>query len=148
NTESAGTFTAYVAQQNNETGCISIIVPVKVAVKAVGVKVTKTVIENVIDGPSTLNYTITIENNGQFDLTEVNITDILTQAGAADETISDIGTKSESGGNPANNDNNKLEVGEKWAYEFTYDADQVRINNGSDLINTVSVSTKEGAAGN
>src|SRR5690606_40236574 len=45
-------------------------------------------------------------------------------------------------------DNNKLEVGEKWAYEFTYDVDQVRINNGSDLINTVSVSTKEGAAGN
>src|SRR5690606_1634242 len=39
-------------------------------------------------------------------------------------------------------------VGETWTYTVTYAAEQSHIDNGSDIVNTVSVTTTEGAADN
>src|SRR5690606_25815929 len=114
NTAVAGEYTAYVAQQNNDSGCISPIVPVKVLVKPVAITVEKAVNLTSIDEPGALTYTVSIENTGEYDLTDVQISDVLTQQGASDEAISNIGTPVQSGGNAANNTNSILEIGETW----------------------------------
>ncbi|MFB2118458.1 hypothetical protein, partial [Parapedobacter sp. 2B3] len=135
----AGEFTAYAAHQDNETGCVSEIVPVKVVVKRVELSVEKTVDLTDINGTGQLAYTIIIENTGEFDLTNVGITDVLKQQGVADETLA-VGVAVES-----NNADNILEIGETWTYAFVYTVDQLRIDKGADLQNTVSVTTGEGA---
>src|SRR5690606_37621360 len=139
--------TAYVAQQNDDSGCISPIVPVKVLVKPVAITVEKAVNLADIDEPGALTYTVSIKNTGEYDLTDVQAADILIQQGASDETISNIGTPVQSGGSAANNANSILEIDETWTYTFDYSVDQGRIDRGAALVKTVSVTTKEGAAG-
>src|SRR5690606_8559863 len=56
----AGELTAYVAQQNNATGCISPIISVTVTVKPVGIRVVKRVDQENVNAPGTLNYTIEV----------------------------------------------------------------------------------------
>src|SRR5690606_29239150 len=147
NTALAGEYTAYVAQQNHDSGCISPIVPVKVLVKPVAITVEKAVNLASIDEPGSLTYTVSIKNTGEYDLTDVQISDVLTQQGASDEAISNIGVPVQSGGNPANNTNSILEIDETWTYTFDYSVDQGQIDRGATLVNTVLVTTKEGAAG-
>ncbi|HWL00505.1 MAG TPA: PKD-like domain-containing protein, partial [Parapedobacter sp.] len=141
NTTVAGESTVYVAQQHDETGCISEVVPVSVFVKPVGLSVEKIADLTEIDATGELTYTITIENTGEFDLTGVSVTDVLTQHGVAGETL-DVGSVTES-----DNTDDILAVGERWTYTFAYLVDQTRIDNGADLENTVSVITEEGATG-
>ena len=132
-----GVFTAYVAQQNDETGCLSEIVAVRVIVNPVGISVVKSVVQSSINAPSTLDYTIEIENTGDFDLTNVQVTDVLSQSGADSQTLP-IGTVTES-----ITTNGMLEIGEKWTYTFAYDVTQSQLDNGNELVNTVSVITTE-----
>src|SRR5690606_11466563 len=143
----AGEYTAYVAQQNDHSGCGSPIVPVKVLVKPVAITVEKAVNLASIDEPGALTYTVSIENTGEYDLTDVQISDVLTQQGASDEIVSNIGTPVQSGGNAANNTNSILEINETWTYTFDYSVDQGQIDRGAALVNTVSVTTNEGAVG-
>ncbi|MEC3881686.1 DUF7507 domain-containing protein, partial [Parapedobacter sp. 10938] len=139
NTSAPGEFTTYVAQQNDETGCISLIVPVKVFVKPVELAVEKAVNLSEIDGPEQLEYTIVVTNTGEYDLTDVSVIDVLRQQDATDEIL-DVGVAVESG-----NADNILEIGETWTYTFVYAVGQPSIDNGAVLLNTVSVTTEEGA---
>ncbi|MCP9754914.1 DUF11 domain-containing protein, partial [Lacihabitans sp. CCS-44] len=91
--------------------------------------ITKVVDQTTIAAPGTLNYTITVINEGNTDLTNVTLTDDL--AGSATLTSGD------------NNSNNILNVGEVWIYSATYAATQTDINNGTDLVNIASVTTTE-----
>src|SRR5690606_21830800 len=100
-----------------------------------------------IDEPGALTYTVSIKNTGEYDLTDVQAADILIQQGASDETISNIGTPVQSGGNATNNANSILEIDETWTYTFDYSVDQGRIDRSAAIVNTVSVTTKEDAAG-
>ena len=91
--------------------------------------ITKVVDQTTIAAPGTLNYTITVINEGNTDLTNVTLTDDL--AGSATLSSGD------------NNSNNILNVGEVWVYTATYAATQADINNGTDLVNIASVTTTE-----
>ena len=91
--------------------------------------ITKDVDQIEISAPTTLNYTITVTNTGNVDLTNVVVTDDL--AGAATlESGDDV-------------DPGVLNVGEVWVYSATYAATQEDINVGDDLVNTASVVTTE-----
>ncbi len=79
--------------------------------------------------PGTLNYTITVSNTGNVDITNVVLTDDL--AGSANL---DSGDTANAG---------VLDVGETWIYSATYAATQADINAGADLVNTASVVTTE-----
>ncbi|MBL1411591.1 DUF7507 domain-containing protein, partial [Sphingobacterium faecale] len=138
-----GTFTAYVAQQNDATGCISRIISVIVNVNPVGIKVTKTVDKDNITTPTTLTYNITVENTGDFDLENIAVTDVLKQSGAADINITSIGSPVQTGGAPTGNNNTILEIGEKWTYTFTYNVSQSQIDKATSLINNVSVTSTQ-----
>ena len=91
--------------------------------------ITKVVDQTTIAAPGTLNYTITVSNEGNTDLTNIQLTDDL--AGSATLTSGD------------NNSNNILNVGEVWIYTASYNATQTDINNGTDLVNIASVTTTE-----
>ena len=82
-----------------------------------------------IAAPGTLTYTITVENTGNVDITNVVLSDDL--AGSA--TL-DSGDAVDAG---------VLNVGETWVYTATYTATQDDIDLGSDLVNTASVVTTE-----
>src|SRR5690606_4192922 len=119
--------------------------PVKVLVKPVSIIVEKAVDLTSIDELELLTYTVRIENTGEYNLTNIQVSDILTQQGTSDEAISDIGTPVQSGGNAANNTNGILETDETWIYTFSYSVNQNQIDRGADIVNTVSVTTTEGA---
>ena len=82
-----------------------------------------------IDAPGLLTYTITVDNTGNTDITNVVLSDNL--AGTATLTSGDTNT------------NLILETTETWVYTATYTATQADINAGSDLVNTASVVTTE-----
>src|SRR5690606_35585217 len=120
------------------TACISPIVPVKVFVKPVSVVVEKTVELSEIDESSELKYLITVENTGEYNLTGVSINDVVTQGGTSETLALDAPTGDNT--NPG-----ILDVGETWTYTVSYAATQAHIDNGADIVNTVSVTTTEGA---
>ena len=91
--------------------------------------VDKVVDAEVISAPQTLNYTITVVNTGNVDITNVVLTDDL--AGPATLVSGDDV-------NPG-----VLDVGETWVYSATYDATQADINAGTPLVNTASVVSTE-----
>ncbi len=82
-----------------------------------------------ISAPGTLTYTITVENTGDTDLTDVVLTD--DRAGTATLDSGDLV------------DPGVLNVGETWIYSATYAATQADINAGHALVNTASVVTTE-----
>ena len=90
--------------------------------------VEKAVDESEIASPATLNYTITVTNTGNVNLTNIALTDDL--AGTATLVSGDDG-------------DGILEVGESWVFTATYNATQSDIDSGNDLVNTVSVTTTE-----
>jgi gliding motility-associated-like protein/uncharacterized repeat protein (TIGR01451 family) len=91
--------------------------------------VTKTVDRASISAPATLNYTITLRNNGSAPLTGVNVSDPF--AGGAGYASGD-----------ADNDN-ILDPGESWIYTADYAATQADIDAGDDLVNIASVTSAE-----
>src|SRR5690606_18863998 len=79
--------------------------------------------------PGTLNYTITVTNTGNTDLTSINLTDAqATTLSPATESISSNGI---------------LNVGENWVYTATYEVTQTDINTGTDIVNIAQVTTDE-----
>ena len=83
-----------------------------------------------ISAPGLLTYTITVENTGNVDLTNVVLTDDLAD-GTETLVSGDLNT------------NLILETDETWVYSATYNATQADINLGDDLVNTAIVDTDQ-----
>jgi len=81
----------------------------------------------------TLDYTITLENAGTLDITNVNITDVLPDGnnGVLVGPTGDNGTVG------------ILEIGETWTYTSSYITSLIDFTNAVDLVNTVSVTATE-----
>ena len=77
----------------------------------------------------TIEYTITVENTGNVDLTGVSLTD--TFAGGASLFSGDT------------NNNNVLETTETWTYTADYVVTQADLNSGADLVNVAVVDTAQ-----
>jgi len=97
--------------------------------RAASLAVSKVVDNTSISVPAVLNYTITIRNTGTVSLTGITVTDEF--AGGAAYSSGDA------------NGNNILDVSETWIYTADYNATQADIDVGTDLINTVSVTSAE-----
>ena len=82
-----------------------------------------------VSAPGDLTYTITVDNTGNQDLTNVVLTDVF--AGGAILTSGD------------SNMNSILETTEVWIYTATYTVTQADINAGADLVNTAIVDTDQ-----
>src|SRR5690606_4151664 len=104
------------------------------------VAVEKVVDETGIATPSTLNYTITVKNEGNVSLTGVTVTDAVVQDGASAALTLDTPT-GDAG------DDGILGVGETWEYTVTYAATQSHIDNGKDIVNTFTFDADELADG-
>ena len=77
----------------------------------------------------TIEYTITVDNTGNVDLTNVVLTD--TFAGGATLVSGDT------------NGNNILETTETWVYTADYTVTQADLNAGADLVNVAAVDTDQ-----
>jgi len=95
--------------------------------------VAKVVDQTLINAPGTLNYTITLFNDGNRSLNNIVLTDTLPN-GAVGTLVGPINDVSTAG---------VLDVGETWEFTGSYAANQADIDNGSDLVNTVSVTSDE-----
>lgn len=84
----------------------------------------------------TIDYTITVENDGSIDLTNVVLADTLVQNGAS-TTLTPIFN----GGD--NNSDNVINPGETWTYLVTYTLTPANLADGSNLVNTVEVTTDQ-----
>lgn len=98
--------------------------------------VRKTVDETSINAPTTLSYTIEVENTGNQTLTGVALVDTLPDAsiGSLSGPTADIGIA------------DAIDVGETWTYTGTYVVSQAEIDSGTSLENRVSVTTTETSA--
>ncbi|MCS5492000.1 DUF7507 domain-containing protein, partial [Algoriphagus limi] len=76
-----------------------------------------------------ITYTITVDNTGNVDLTNVVLTDVF--AGGATLTSGDLNT------------NNILETTETWVYTADYTVTQTDMNAGSPLVNVAEVDTDQ-----
>ena len=81
----------------------------------------------------TLDYTITLENSGTLDITNVVITDILPD-GSNGALLGPVGDNGILG---------IIDVGETWTYTISYTSSQLDFTNAVDLINEVSVTSTE-----
>ena len=77
----------------------------------------------------TIEYTITVDNTGNVDLTDVVLTDVF--AGGATLVGGDI------------NDNDIMETTETWVYSAAYVVTQADLNAGGDLVNVAVVDTDQ-----
>ena len=77
----------------------------------------------------TIEYTITVDNTGNVDLTNVVLTD--TFAGGASLVSGDTNT------------NSILETTETWVYSADYTVTQADLNAGADLVNVAVVDTAQ-----
>ncbi len=84
----------------------------------------------------TIDYVINVTNNGVTSLTNVVLTDTLTQSGV-DTTLTP--------GVPSGdlNNNSQIDAGEIFTYTLSYTLTQPNIDDGSDIVNTVSVLTDQ-----
>jgi uncharacterized repeat protein (TIGR01451 family) len=95
--------------------------------------IVKVVAETTITQPGTLNYTITVDNTGNVDLTKVALTDTFAGGATLDSGDQAVGVVG----------NGILETDEIWTYTADYDATQADIDKDEDLVNTASVVTYE-----
>ena len=99
--------------------------------------VEKTVSQTSISAPGALSYTITLRNTGNVPLTGMALADTVTQQGATLATPAPAYSAGDS------NSNGAVDIGETWTYRATYTATQANIDNGSPILNSVSVRTAE-----
>uniref|UniRef100_UPI000E4AB1E4 DUF7507 domain-containing protein n=1 Tax=Aureibaculum luteum TaxID=1548456 RepID=UPI000E4AB1E4 len=132
-----------IAVKNSVTDCEEID-PTSVTLTAPGCNPSLVVTKTQTIGPATvtaigqtLGYTITLENDGDLDLTNVVIADVLPDGtnGTLTGPTGDAGTA------------NVIDKGETWTYTISYTttlADfQRRANAGTNVVNEVSVTTDE-----
>ena len=95
--------------------------------------VTKAVDKSTVSAPGLLSYSVVIENTGNVSLTNVAVTDQLSNGSVIAVTgpASDVGI------------NGALDIGESWNYTASYNVTQDDIDAGIDLTNTVTVDTSE-----
>ncbi|MEM7215821.1 MAG: hypothetical protein AAF423_09780 [Pseudomonadota bacterium] len=84
----------------------------------------------------TIDYQITVENIGVTDLTNIIVADNLVQ-GASSTPLTPVFN-----GGDINSDN-RINAGETWLYTISYTLTQANIDDGSDLVNTASVTTDQ-----
>src|SRR5690606_436980 len=96
----------------------------------------KTVDQGSIAAPSTLNYTITVENTGNVSRSEERRVGKETRAGT-DASL----TPAAHAGETAND--GILGVGETWTYTVSYAAEQPQIDNGEDIVNVFTLNAAE-----
>ncbi|MDY7395984.1 gliding motility-associated C-terminal domain-containing protein, partial [Aureibaculum sp. 2210JD6-5] len=136
----AGTFDILV--RSKTTGCVS--APAQETLIEPGCNPSLVVSKMQTGGPATvtaigeiLNYTITLENDGDLDLTNIVITDVLPD-GSNGVLTGPTGDNGVAG---------VIEKNETWTYTISYTttlADfQRRANTGTNVINEVSVTTDE-----
>ncbi|MEM7067793.1 MAG: hypothetical protein AAF478_02835 [Pseudomonadota bacterium] len=88
--------------------------------------------------PTTLNYTISVTNTGDTDLTNPSLMDTV-QQGVSPRALT-FGPMLSSGDVDADNE---LDIGEVWTYIATYDVSTTDISNGGDIVNTATFDTLE-----
>ena len=118
----------------NETGDTPVTAEATTAIeRKPAFTVAKVVDQTAISAPLTLNYNIEIVNTGNVSLTNVDVTDQLTNGTAIPLTgpVNDTGVTG------------ALDVGETWQYTAVYAVTQADIDIGADLNNTVSVNPEE-----
>ncbi len=99
--------------------------------------VTKTTPVANLAAPGLISYEITIVNDGNVSLTGVNITDVLEQ---------DSGGLTLTSGPTLSGDldsDSEIDLSETWTLVATYAATQAQIDDGNDIVNTVTVATDE-----
>jgi uncharacterized repeat protein (TIGR01451 family) len=101
--------------------------------------ISKSVSASNISSPSTLTYTITVQNTGTATLTGPTITDALSQGSALTLTTGPTLTSGDAA--PLG----VLNVGETWIYTATYAVTQTNINLGTSISNTATFDTAETA---
>jgi uncharacterized repeat protein (TIGR01451 family) len=89
-----------------------------------------------ISAPAALAYTITLTNTGDGAMTGVSVTDTVTQ-GAFSETLPVSGPSGDTG------TIGTFDIGEVWIFAATHSASQARIDNGANIVNTVSVTSAQ-----
>ncbi|MFC0264599.1 DUF7507 domain-containing protein, partial [Fontibacter flavus] len=130
---SIGTKTYYAEAVNSTTGCVSLErTAVTLTINDCRVSIVKSVNFEQINGPTTLDYTITVTNPGNVPLTGVVVTDPFTN-GTTALTLSSGDA----------NGNNELDTNENWEYTTSYVVSQAMIDAGDDLVNTAFVNTNE-----
>ncbi len=92
-----------------------------------------------IAAPTTLNYTVTLTNTGDGAMTGVTPVDVLAQ-GASSTPLTLSGPAGDGG------TIGTFDIGETWVYTASYAAAQAQIDNGANLVNTVSVTTAQTGA--
>ena len=100
--------------------------------------VEKQVDKPAIGGATTLNYTISVTNAGNQNLTGIAISDLLAGGSLAMPESLTLSGPSGDGGAP-----DVIDVGETWTYAASYDATAADVASGNDLVNTVSVTANE-----
>ncbi len=93
-----------------------------------------------ISALSTLTYTITVDNDGDFDLTTPTLTDDLTQDG-----VSLLLTTGPTLSGDTDSDG-QIDTDEIWVYTATYDVTQANLDDGNDLVNSADFDTAETAS--
>jgi uncharacterized repeat protein (TIGR01451 family) len=88
----------------------------------------------------TLTYTITVDNDGDVDLTTPILTDDLTQDG-----VSMVLTTGPTLSGDTDSDG-QIDTDEIWVYTATYDVTQANLDDGNDLVNAADFDTAETAA--
>ena len=98
--------------------------------------VNKIVDESGLSAPATLNYTITVENTGNVSLTGVTPADTLPDGtvGTLTGPVDDTGSAG------------VLDVAETWTYNISFPVNQVTIDAGAALVNTIEVVSNETGA--
>ncbi len=84
----------------------------------------------------TISYVISVENNGIADLTNVVVTDTLTQSGSS-QSLTTLFV-----GGDTNSDNT-INAGETWTYSASYPITQADIDDGGNIVNTATVTTDQ-----
>ncbi len=91
---------------------------------------------NGVSAGDTIDYVITVENNGVTTLTNINLSDVLVQ-GATSTTLVPVFDSGDT------NNNGDIDAGEVFTYLLSYTLTPANISNGNDLVNTVSVTTDQ-----
>lgn len=130
-----------VTVSSNETGDETASNEVSIS-SGVSIDVAKTGVLNDDDGNAgvtagdTVDYTITVQNDGSIDLTNIALSDTLVQNGVSTALtpLLDSGDT---------NSDNAINPGETWTYLVTYTLTPANISDGNNLVNTVEVTTDQ-----